>query len=406
MTSSGRLQSTLVAAILALALLPASQAAAYVYWAQPSSDGSAREIARANLDGSGAGPSLVAIPSLVHGIAVDSSHVYWASGSAIGRVDLDGLNDDPLFIADLSDAAVWVTVDADHVYWTDYVPSSAPVEEWGTIGRANLDGTGVDRTFITGLPPWAVNGIAVDAAHIYWGDWLNDRIGRANLDGTGVQTDFIHAGNSGGVAVDANHIYWANGTEGNSIGRANLDGTGVNPSFIPLPTYPLSIAVDEEHVYWTLYECVGTCEFFRGRIARASLDGTDIDNGFISTGTKTPFGLAVDALGPPGRATAKLSQPQQGRRIRITVKLAADTDLEYRATGAIRVKRTYRLNPRVGEIDAGDSETLRLRPRQMAAKRVAAALKLGKRVEAEVSVKLTDADGSSETEKLRVRLKR
>ena len=102
----------------------------------------------------------------------------------------------------------------------------------------------------------------------------------------------------------------------------------------------------------------------------------------------------------------RVYQPQPGHRIRITVKLAADTDLEYRATGAIRVKRTYRLNPRVGEIDAGDSETLRLRPRQMAAKRVAAALKLGKRVEAEVSVKLTDADGSSETEKLRVRLKR
>ena len=192
----------------------------------------------------------------------------------------------------------------------------------------------------------------------------------------------------------------------NSIGRANLDGTGVDPSFIPLPTYPLSIAVDEEHVYWTLYECVGICEFFRGRIARANLDGADIDNGFISTGTKTPFGLAVDALGPPGRATAKLRQPQQGRRIRITVKLAADTDLEYRATGAIRVKRTYRLNSRVGEIDAGASETLRLRPKHLAARRVAVALKLRKKVEAEVSVTLTDPDGNSETEKLRVRLKR
>ena len=90
MTSVGRLQLMLVAAILAVAVLPASQAAAYVYWAQPNSDGSAREIARANLDGSGAGQTLVAIPSLVHGIAVDSSHVYWASGSAIGRVDLDG----------------------------------------------------------------------------------------------------------------------------------------------------------------------------------------------------------------------------------------------------------------------------------------------------------------------------
>ena len=137
------------------------------------------------------------------------------------------------------------------------------------------------------------------------GESVTDRIGRANLDGSDVQTDFIHASNSGGVAVDADHIYWANGTESNSIGRANLDGSAVDPTFIPLPTYPLSIAVDADHLYWTLDECVGNCEFFRGRIVRAKLDGTDVENRFISTGTKTPFGLAVDALGPPGRASAK-----------------------------------------------------------------------------------------------------
>ena len=280
------------------------------------------------------------------------------------------------------------------------------MEQWGTIGRANLDGSGADRSFISGLPPWAVNGIAVDDAHIYWGADFTDRIGRANLDGSDVQTDFIHASNSGGVAVDADHIYWANGTESNSIGRANLDGTAVEPTFIPLPTYPLSIAVDADHLYWTLDECVGNCEFFRGRIVRAKLDGTDVENRFISTGSKTPFGLAVDALGPPGTASAKQSQRQQGHRIRVTIEVAAGEDLDYRATGAIRANRTYRLKPRAGTVEGGESETLRLRPKRRAAKRVAGALERGRKAWAKVSVRLTDAAGNSETDKLRVKLKR
>ena len=406
MTPLVRASLALVGTIVALPLLLASQASAYLYWAQSNPDGSAREVARANLDGSEAGLSLVSNPSVTRGIAVDSEHVYWAGGGAIGRVDLDGSNEHPHFITDLSDYTTWVAVDADHIYWTDWVPSSDPVEEWGTIGRANLDGSAVDRAFITGVPvpPWGVSGIAVDGAHIYWGEIFNDHIGRANLDGSGVQTDFIHASSQGGVAVDADHIYW--GTNHGAIGRANLDGTGVNESFIPLPTYPLSIAVDVDHLYWTLSECVGNCEFFRGRIARADLDGTDVDNRFISTGTKTPYGLAVDALGPPGSASAKRRQRQQGHRIRVAVEVSAGKDLDYRAAGVIRVNRTYRLKHKVGTVEAGESETLRLRPKPKAAKKVAGALRRGKKAEAKVSVKLTDAAGNSETEKLRVRLKR
>src|SRR5215470_7636360 len=45
-----------------------------------------------------------------------------------------------------------------HVYWTN---GSA-----GTIGRADLDGTGIDQNFITGVS--GATGLAVDAAHVYW----------------------------------------------------------------------------------------------------------------------------------------------------------------------------------------------------------------------------------------------
>jgi virginiamycin B lyase len=112
-----------------------------------------------------------------------------------------------------------LAVGAAHVYWVNGSAS--------TIGRANLDGTGVNQNFIGGLG--ASYGVAVDAAHVYWGDINTDAIGRANLDDTGIDRRFIGV-EADGVAVDAAHIYW---TEGRGrIGRANLDGTGVDRRFV------------------------------------------------------------------------------------------------------------------------------------------------------------------------------
>jgi Zn ribbon nucleic-acid-binding protein len=80
------------------------------------------------------------------------------------------------------------------VYWT---------ESFGdTIGRANVDGTGVDKRFITGARN--PSGVAVDAAHVYWTQSKTNTIGRANLNGTGVDKRFITgAVSTYGVAVDA-----------------------------------------------------------------------------------------------------------------------------------------------------------------------------------------------------------
>jgi hypothetical protein len=118
-----------------------------------------------------------------------------------------------------------------YIYWTYAAESRKPV----TIGRANLDGTGVNKRFITG----ATNGfcgIAVVGGHIYWTN--GGFVGRANLDGTGVNRRFIRTqGGACGVAVYQGHIYWGQATDDHAqasttIGRANLDGSAVNRQFI------------------------------------------------------------------------------------------------------------------------------------------------------------------------------
>src|SRR5262245_64097542 len=127
-----------------------------------------------------------------------------------------------------------LAVAAKHIYWATYA----------SIGRVNLDGSGLNQSFITGvIPPRTINPyeLAVNANYIYWTNDFRDAIGRANLDGTPNPGFIFFPGPSGfvsGVAVDANHIYWGGftpatpttGIEG--ITRANLDGTQPNPSFI------------------------------------------------------------------------------------------------------------------------------------------------------------------------------
>jgi hypothetical protein len=127
-----------------------------------------------------------------------------------------------------------VAVDSAHVYWTNGGTNA--------IGRANLDGTGVNQTFITG----AANpqGVAVDSAHVYWANGSSGTIGRADIGGSGANQSFISAGNPLGVAVDSAHVWWANGATFSATGQANLDGAFVNQRFISTISSPTAVAVD------------------------------------------------------------------------------------------------------------------------------------------------------------------
>src|SRR5262249_36126924 len=133
----------------------------------------------------------------------------------------------------LAVAAALPSAAAAFVYWAN--------ASTGTIGRAHLDGSGANQSFITGAS--TPDGVAVAGAHIYWATVSTGTIGRANVDGSGANQSFITgASNPVGVAVDGAHIYWANfGTAGSgtTIGRANLDGSSAG--FITGATGPYGV---------------------------------------------------------------------------------------------------------------------------------------------------------------------
>src|SRR5262249_50928878 len=77
-------------------------------------------------------------------------------------------------------------------------------------------------------------GVAVDDSHVYWseGNGSFTDVGRANLDGTGIQRNFITGVYAYGIAVTPQYVFWGSVLADHSVGRANIDGTGPNEFFL------------------------------------------------------------------------------------------------------------------------------------------------------------------------------
>ena len=237
-------------------------------------------------------------------MAINGGHIYWTNGSAIGRANLNGTG-----------------VDQDSPSTS---PSRAlsPGEEWpstrcstsGTTkaavvtrqGGPTSDGTGVDPKFITGLDSSPGMGgrifVAIGAGHLYWrhcipGASAHDRsIGRANLNGTNGDQKFITgADNPDGVSVYNGHLYWANGgpfSQGSPISHSTIGRASV-----------AGTGVDENFITGALGSCGVTIyggyvywgnddNELGSTVGRASLNGTGVNEKFI-TGAQVPCGVAV-----------------------------------------------------------------------------------------------------------------
>jgi hypothetical protein len=186
---------------------------------------------------------LAALVAVMFAVALPASagaFVFWThnnSPNLIGRAGLDGSAPNQSFISGESYFAPGVAADGSHIYWTDN----------GKIGRANADGTGVNQNFVPGAT--AVRGIAVDGGHIYWSTGTG--IGRANLDGGEADNAFIPGLGEGidGVAVGGGFVFWTN-RQFREIGRATVDGGEIIEPFIASPELLSGIAASGTEIYF------------------------------------------------------------------------------------------------------------------------------------------------------------
>lgn len=189
---------------------------------------------------------------------------------------------------------------AQKMYWTDA----------RGIYRAERDSTNIEHLVKTESDdPQNVaddKHIAVDVGggKIYWTDNGTDKIQRSNLDATHIEDLVTGLSNLHGIAVDASgrKIYWTEGYHQGDIfspftgkiRRANLDGTNVE-DLITAEFNPTDIAIDAVggKIYWT--DDRFTPPFVR-KIQRANLDGAHVED-LVTTGLANPRGIAIDAVG-------------------------------------------------------------------------------------------------------------
>jgi hypothetical protein len=216
--------------------------ASHVYWA--TSEGT---IGRANLDGSNPDRNFI----VTNGgnplaVAVDSGHIYWtnAGGGTIGKARKDGTHVNQFYIFTRYNPSTGGTVsglavDGKYIYWSN--DRTVGTSSTGSIGRATVvaPNTTVNQNFIPNVR--SPGGLAVNGSQIFWSnsnfDGSDSAIGRANIDGSSINQSFIPLGGNAvanGITLGSSHIYWSSppvfGTS--SIGRANLDGTEAQKSFI------------------------------------------------------------------------------------------------------------------------------------------------------------------------------
>lgn len=238
------------------------------------------------------------------------AYVYWTElggfgePGVIGRAHNDGSHANAKFIRKGGIGPEGITADAKHVYWINVDADS--------IARAKLNGRGVDQTFIEHVGGFA-RDLVVANGYLYWSNGetttRDASIARARVNGTQVDLDFIPFADPANystpteLAVVGDYIYWTNAYKAYTIGRARIDGSDVNQAFIagpPINPYlprlhnPFGLAANEDYIYWG----------DRGSrsIARASIDGTNVDIQFIpDAGAVSSLALYGKYLYWPGR---------------------------------------------------------------------------------------------------------
>ena len=118
------------------------------------------------------------------------------------RANLDGSAAEVLVNELIVPTDIALDIGGTKMYWSDVNPG-APPWMWGSIQRANFDGSGLE----TVIPPTEgsdPNGLALDVSggKVYWTDLGFHKIQRANLDGSGVEELVTGLDAPIGIALD------------------------------------------------------------------------------------------------------------------------------------------------------------------------------------------------------------
>ena len=255
-----------------------------MYWTDTGAD----RIQRANLNGSNVEDLVTRGLSIPWGITLDvvGGKMYWtdAGTDKIQRANLDGSNVEDLVTRGLIHPRyIALDVVGGKMYWTD--------EGTDKIQRANLDGSNVED-LVTGQP--GPLGITLDVVggKMYWTDWIRERIQRANLDGSNVE-NFITMGSDPSLQhANLDDFNVEDLITGDSHVK-ELITTGLNSPF------DIALDVVGGKMYWAHADYnTSTRAFSNGKIQRANLNGTAVQDLVTGLGATTGIALGIPLSRP------------------------------------------------------------------------------------------------------------
>ena len=266
-----------------------------IYWANPST----QTIQRADLDSQNIEEVLTVSDGYPAAITLDveGGKIYWANPSTqtIQRANLDGQNIEVLFTlegdvlySNSREPRIGIALDivGGKIYWAG--------SWWGTIQRADLDGSNVEVLFdpIVRQP----HGMALSLDKIYWTDWMKGTIQRADLNGQNIEVLISGLNRPRDIDLLAgDKIYWTEvtgrirtywaGFETGKIQAANLDGSDIKEILTGLRRLgDIALDVVRDKIYWA--------ESWEHTIQRADLDGSNVED-IVSESTRD---IALDVL--------------------------------------------------------------------------------------------------------------
>jgi hypothetical protein len=221
-------------------------------------------------------------------MVADGQELWWidnSSGGSIYRADLVGSKlvhrRTALDVPDVQGLDA-IALDADHFYWIAEPQGNGSL----VIGRAMRNGTDVETNLIATNSLEAAS-LQLANGYIYWGG--DGNIGRARVNGSDVNPGFISGlfeGSPTSLLAHDGYIYW---TGERTIGRVGMDGTHYKPKFLTVSgglgqaqQSIYGLATDGRYLYWGSYGEPAGHQPPGGGIGRALLDGSRIDQTFIS----------------------------------------------------------------------------------------------------------------------------
>ncbi|WP_437327042.1 ABC transporter permease [Sorangium sp. So ce381] len=217
------------------------------------------------------------------------SWINWSNGDVLG-ISIEPPSSSPIQIAQVplqegepaATAFGRIASFGDSVYWATQSPAA--------VWRAKADGSQAIAELVASSD--RPIGVAVDATHVYWSDYLARQILRKTKDPLGAAAEVFAEtnGNPTELVLANGVVHWVT----DNAGAIQSKATDAAPSAPPFTTtvdtqaVAKSLTVDDEFVYWTVYmNSEG-----QGEVRRAHLGKGDTVT--LATGQPYFFEIAVD----------------------------------------------------------------------------------------------------------------